>query len=216
VVVFADGRSVGHLEVPPSPEVLDAALGLLRSGHRAVHSLDDQGGTVLVEAWVPSPRLVVVGVGDLVAALSRQAALLDWEMATTEDGGAIDDLLAWGGASSALVMLSHDPEIDAPAMAKAVGRGTAYIGAMGSRRTQARREAQLQELGVPTGEIGRIHRPIGLDLGGSRPAEIAMAICAEILAARCGRDGRPLTQRQAPIHDRPAQSRARAQPAAAG
>lgn len=218
LVVFADGRTAGHLEVAPGPEVLDAAVGLLRSGHRSVHSLEDQGGSVCVEAWVPSPRLIVVGAGDLVDALSRQAALLDWELATAKDGGAIDDLLDWGGASSALVMLSHDPETDAPAMAKALGRGAGYVGAMGSRRTQARREEQLQELGVPAAEIGRIHRPIGLDLGGSRPVEIAMAICAEILAARSGRDGRPLMQRQGPIHDHPGQRRqsTSSQPAAAG
>lgn len=203
LVVFADGRSVGHLEVAPGPEVLDAAVESLRAGHRAVHSLEDQAGVVIVEAFVPSPRLIVVGEGELVTALTRQAELLEWELAESGDGSAIDDLLDWGGASSALIMLSHDPKVDAPALARALARGIGYVGAMGSRRTQSRREERLKELGVPTGDIERIHRPIGLDLGGRRPAEIAMAICSEILAVRCGRDGRPLATRQAPINDHP-------------
>lgn len=218
LVVFADGGFAGRLEVAPGPEVLDAAVRSLRAGHRAVHSLEDHGGVVLVEAWVPAPRLIVVGEGDLVEALSRQANLLDWELAASPDGAAIGDLLDWGGASSALIMLSHDPKVDAPALAEALARAIPYAGAMGSRRTQSQREERLRQLGVPSADIERIRRPIGLDLGGRRPVEIAMAICAEILATRCGRDGRPLAQRQAPINDHPGERRRRAssQPAATG
>ena len=209
LVVFADGRSAGHLDVAPGQEVLDTAVGLLRAGHRAVHPVEDQGGVVIVEAFVPSPRLIAVGDGELVDALTHQADLLEWELAASADGAAVDDLLEWGGTSSALIMLSHDPQVDAPALARALALGIGYVGAMGSRRTQARREERLQQLGVAAGDIERIHRPIGLDLGGRRPAEIAMAICAEILAARCGRDGRPLTERLAPINDHPGERRGR-------
>jgi xanthine dehydrogenase accessory factor len=218
LVVYADGTSAGHLDLAPSPELLSAAASLLRGGHRAVHRLEDQGGVVLLEAWVPSPRLIVVGAGDLAGALTRQAGLLDWELEATEDGAEIDGLLDWGGISSALVMLSHDPKVDAPALAAALSRRIGYVGAMGSRRTQTRREERLAELGVPAGDIERIHRPIGLDLGGRRPTEIAMAICAEILAVRCGRDGRPLTERQAPINDHLGERRrsASSRPAATG
>jgi xanthine dehydrogenase accessory factor len=218
LVVYADGACAGHLDLAPSPELVSAAAGLLHGGHRAVHRVEDQGGVVLLEAWVPSPRLVVVGAGDLVEALTRQAGLLDWELEATEEGAEVDGLLDWGGTSSALVMLSHDPQVDAPALAAALARRIGYVGAMGSRRTQARREERLAELGVPASAIERIHRPIGLDLGGRRPTEIAVAICAEILAVRCGRDGRPLTQRQAPINDHLGERHrsASSQPAATG
>jgi xanthine dehydrogenase accessory factor len=201
LVVYSDGTCAGHLEVAPGAELLDAAASLLHSGHRAVHRVEDQGGVVLLEVWVPPPRLIVVGDGDLVDALTHQAGLLDWELEASGDGADFGRLLDWGGASSALIMLSHDPQVDAPALAAALARRIAYVGAMGSRRTQARREERLAELGVPAGDIERIHRPIGLDLGGRRPVEIAMSICAEILATRCGRDGRPLRRRQAPIND---------------
>lgn len=203
LVVHPDGGCAGQLEVPPAPQVLDAAAGLLRSGHRAVHRFEDEHGVVLAEAWVPAPRLIVVGSGELVESLAGQAGLLGWESEATGDGAGIDDLLQWGGTSCALVILSHDPGVDAPVLASALSRQIAYVGAMGSRRTQARREQRLREAGVPEHQIESIHRPIGLDLGGRRPGEIAMAICAEILAVRCGRDGRSLTQRQAPINDHP-------------
>jgi xanthine dehydrogenase accessory factor len=201
MVVHPDGRSAGRLTVPPGPEVLEAAVGLLRSGQRAVHRLADEHGVVLVEAWVPAPRLIVVGSGELATALERQAGLLGWELEATEGGAGVGGLLDWGGTSSALVVLSHDPQVDAPAIALALERRVSYVGALGSRRTQARREERLRDLGVADSLVEQIHRPIGLDLGGRRPAEIAMAICAEILAVRCGRDGRPLAQRQAPIND---------------
>jgi xanthine dehydrogenase accessory factor len=71
---------------------------------------------------------------------------------------------------------------------------------MGSRRTQSRRLDTLRAEGVAEEALERIHRPIGLDLGGRRPPEVALAIVAEILAVRSGRDGRPLKRRDGPIH----------------
>ena len=97
-------------------------------------------------------------------------------------------------------MLSHDPHVDAPALATALAGHVSYVGAMGSRATQSRRAERLLASGVTQQEIDRIHRPIGLDLGGRSSPEVALAIVAEILACHTGRDARPLRDRGGPIH----------------
>jgi xanthine dehydrogenase accessory factor len=206
-VVHPDRRWAGAVGAGPGSqppdEAVAAAIDLLDAGQTGQHLLDHPLGTFLIESWVPDPRLVVVGSGDLVASITAQAKLLGWLTRSTEDLSGLGELLDWGGATSALIVLSHDAHLDAPALADGLARGIAYVGAMGSRRTQSRRVERLAELGVTDTEIARIHRPIGLDLGGRRPAEVALAICAEILAVRSGRDGRPLQQRQGPIHGKP-------------
>ncbi|OUC08126.1 hypothetical protein RY27_10855, partial [Litorilinea aerophila] len=83
-----------------------------------------------------------------------------------------------------IVVLTHDEKIDNPALAYAVRSRARYIGALGSRKTHARRVAVLKEMGVSDEEIARIRAPIGLDLGGRSPEEIAVAIMAEIVAVR--------------------------------
>jgi xanthine dehydrogenase accessory factor len=211
LVVGADGSTWGRMPGDRQAAVSEATQ-LLASGHSATRRLEDPDGTVLVEAWVPAPRLVVVGSGDLVGAISAQAALLGWattsldESPPTGDDGAwpaMDEALAWAGASAALVVLSHNPHIDVPALGTGLDRGLPYLGAMGSRRTQSRRLERLTAAGRSRAELDRIHRPIGLDLGGRTAPEVALAICAEILAVRCGRDGRSLQDRDGPINDRP-------------
>jgi len=158
---------------------------------------------VLIEAWVPAPRLVVVGTGELVTALDAQGQLLGWDCRATAQGKDLAELLDWAGATAALIVLSHDPEIDTPALAVALARGVPYVGALGSRATQSRRLERLAAAGVDATAIDRIHRPIGLDLGGRKASEVALSIAAEILAGHRGRDGRPLRDRQGPINDRP-------------
>ncbi len=204
VVVHPDGslESAGATATAPEAAVA-TALELLASGHTGSRRVEDPAGMLLVEAWVPAPRLIIVGAGELVAALESQGALLGWEARSTEDASALGELFAWGGAASALVVLAHDAHVDVPALAAGLAAGVDYVGAMGSRRTQSRRLERLRADGVAEALLDRIHRPIGLDLGGRGPAEIALAICAEILASRSGRDGRPLAQRDTPIHDRP-------------
>jgi xanthine dehydrogenase accessory factor len=193
---------------PPSEAgpLAGLAAEVLASGHSAVRSVEVGGAQVLVEAWVPPPRLVVVGDGDLVDALTSQAALLGWGATSIERSDGLDDALAWAGGSAALVVLSHDPHVDVPALRLALESGVGYVGAMGSRRTQSRRLERLAADGVDRALLDAIHRPVGLDLGGRSAPEVALAICAEILAARTGRDGRSLRDRTGPIHDRPAAS----------
>lgn len=200
MVVRADGSWSGALAVGDPDHLAAQAVELIAAGGHGLRRVEDGAGVVLIESWVPDPRLVVVGEGDLVDAIRAQAGLLGWE---TRSGVTVADAeagLAWAGESAALVMLSHDGTVDLPVLRQALDSRVAYIGAMGSRRTQSARIERLKAAGVDEATFERIHRPIGLDLGGRRPAEVAMAIVAEILAVRSGRDGRPLAQRQGPIH----------------
>ena len=85
------------------------------------------------------------------------------------------------------VFLTHDPKIDNPALAVALASPARYVGALGSRRTHARRVEALRELGVPEAQIARIHAPVGLDIGASTPEEIALAVMAEVVAVKNGK-----------------------------
>jgi xanthine dehydrogenase accessory factor len=159
-------------------------LGRRRAG-RDLHTTDE--GLVLIETCPAVPRLVIVGEGELAGLLDAQARLLGWH-ATVEPAaeGAVR-LLAERPAAACLIVLSHEPDVDVPVLYDALTRGVPYVGALGSRRTQARRAAELAGAGLDDARLGRIHGPIGLDLGARTPAETALALCAEVLAALDGR-----------------------------
>ena len=96
------------------------------------------------------------------------------------------------GPADAVAVLSHDVKFDEPAIVAALARGCRYVGAIGSRKTQADRRARLRAAGIADDDLARLAGPIGLDLGGRSPEETALAIMAEIVAARRGGTGRPL------------------------
>jgi xanthine dehydrogenase accessory factor len=89
-----------------------------------------------------------------------------------------------------VAVLAHDLKIEQPALTAALRSPARYVGVLGSRKTHAKRVQALIDAGMTQAEIGRLHAPIGLDLGGRRPEEIAVSIAAEIVAARNGR-GQP-------------------------
>jgi xanthine dehydrogenase accessory factor len=91
-----------------------------------------------------------------------------------------------------VAVLSHDPKLDDPALRVALRSPAYYVGALGSQRTQKLRRRRLAEAGLTEAEIGRLHGPIGLDLGAHSPAEVALSILAEIVAVRAGLDTRRL------------------------
>jgi xanthine dehydrogenase accessory factor len=101
------------------------------------------------------------------------------------------------GPNDAVAVLSHDVKFDEPAIVEALRRGCRYVGAVGSRKTQADRRARLLEAGVAPDRLADLHGPVGLDLGGRAPAETALAILAEIVADRYGGSGAPMRQRSA-------------------
>ena len=165
----------------------------------AVHDL-------FCDVYPPSPKLYVIGAVHVAIHLCRFARELGFRtvvidprtaFATAERFADADELDArWPEEALAdrrldegsyLATLAHDQKIDLPALAAALRSPARYIGALGSKRTHARRVAALQELGFDANDIARIRSPIGLDLGGRRAEEIALAVIAEIVAASHGR-----------------------------
>lgn len=142
-----------------------------------------------------SYSLRVVGDGPVADALTTMSAPLGWDVTTTTDDVTVPEGL------DALVVTSHHEGVDAPVIRAALAAGTAYIGAMGSRRTQERRREWLLAHGVDEADLARVHAPIGLDIGADGPAEIAVSILAEVVAVRAGRDAvASVSSRSGPIH----------------
>ncbi|MGW3173382.1 XdhC family protein [Streptomyces sp. NPDC001153] len=173
-------------------EAVERARELLsrRRTGRDIRPTDD--GLILIETFPAVPHLVIVGGGELAELLARQARLLDWH--ATMESAAEDAvrLLAQRPAAACLIVLSHEPDVDVPVLSAALTTGVPYVGALGSRHTQDRRAADLAKAGLDEELLGRIHGPIGLDLGARTPAETALAICAEVLAALDAREVRVL------------------------
>jgi xanthine dehydrogenase accessory factor len=157
-------------------------------------------GEVFAEAVSPPPRLVAVGAGDIAEALCALARPLGWHtvvvdpragLATRERVPSADELLvAWPeeievDADTAVVSLVHEERLDIPALRRAVEGGAFYIGALGSKRAQEKRREQLGDL------LDQVRGPVGLDLGGETPSEVALEILAEMLAVRKNRVPQP-------------------------
>jgi len=156
---------------------------------------EEQGRTVFAELVAPPPRLVAVGAGDIAEALCALAKPLGWRtivvepragLATRERVPSADELvLAWPDevevdADTAVISLVHEERLDIPALRAGVEGGAFYVGALGSKRAQEKRREQLGSLAE------EVRGPVGLDLGGQTPAEIALEIVAEILSVRTG------------------------------
>ncbi len=183
-------------------------------------SLDLEDGTlVFVESVHPAPRMVVVGAVDTSEAVCKMANILGWrtvvidpraKFATRERlPSAQEIVVAWPDEAyerigleraDSVIVLTHDPKVDDPAISEALRRGASYVGALGSRRTQATRRERLLESGVPEADLDRVHGPVGLDIGAATPQETAVSIVAEVIGARAGRSGRNLTATTGRIH----------------
>ncbi|MCD2196329.1 XdhC family protein [Actinomycetospora endophytica] len=173
-----------------SPALDDAALehvrGLLRRGATTTDRTELAGTDVLVDLWVPVPALLVAGAGAIAGALEAQAVVLGWgyrQVAGVEETAAA---VAAFTDADVLVLLDHDPAFDA-ALVAGLRHGRGFLGALGSRRTQAARRERLLAAGIAEADLARIHGPVGLDLGARTPAETAVSIVAEVVAARSGR-----------------------------
>jgi xanthine dehydrogenase accessory factor len=170
-----------------------------RSGKSGTVEAD--GAQLFLNVQVPPAKAVVVGAVHISQALAPMAKGLDLDVtvvdprtafATPERFPGVPVLAEWPDAViprlgldryTALLALTHDPKIDDPALAAALKAECFYIGALGSKKTHARRVERLTEAGFADVDIARIHAPIGLDIGAVSPAEIAVAILAEMVAA---------------------------------
>ena len=142
--------------------------------------------------------LLVVGDGEVAAALDATARVLGWTPVTVNS---LEDTAAALDRADAVVVLSHHDGLDGPALAAALSSDARYVGAMGSRATQARRRDWMRANGVSEEAIDAVHGPAGLDIGADTPAEIAVAIVAEIIALDRGAAATgSLSKRSGPIH----------------
>jgi xanthine dehydrogenase accessory factor len=200
----ADGRRTVVLTGPElaeshgdlgDPEVSERARKLLRWGatstERFTVRIDEAGLDVLLDLWVPSPTVLVVGSGAIGAALLEQAALLGWAGEHLTGLGEARRRVAEFTDADVLVLLDHAGAFDA-LLADGLKAGRGFIGALGSRHTQAARRRRLTEAGLSEHELGRLHGPVGLDLGARTPAETAVSIVAEVIAELSGRGGTAL------------------------
>jgi xanthine dehydrogenase accessory factor len=157
---------------------------------------------VFIDVLRPSPTLVIIGGAHIAVVLAQLAQLMGYHTEIIDPRRAFISVArfptadsvsrAWPdkalaanppGPDTAVVTLSHDPKIDDPGLAAALTGEAFYIGALGSRKTNAKRRERLAALGFSEEQLARIRAPVGLDIGADNPEEIALAIMAEIVAA---------------------------------
>ncbi|HEV2503499.1 MAG TPA: XdhC family protein [Mesorhizobium sp.] len=164
-------------------------------------SVEAEGRTFFLNAHLPQPRLVVIGAVHISQALAPMARIAGYPVEIIDPRTAFatpdrfpdvplhaewpQDVLAQQPLDgyTALAAVTHDPKIDDFALKAALDARCFYVGALGSRKTHARRVERLLALGAGTEDIARIHAPIGVDIGAASPAEIAVAVLAEVIDA---------------------------------
>lgn len=197
---------------PAIPACRDEALATLGRLSSTVVTLDLAGTAteVFLEVLPRRPVLLLIGAVHIAAELVYMARPLGYRVIVADgrEGfltrerfpDADELLLAWPEevfqrvpvtSATAICVLSHDPKFDEPALDLALRSPAGYIGAIGSKATQKERRERLRTAGFDDATIGRLHGPIGLDIGGREPGEIALAILAEITAARYNRTPPP-------------------------
>jgi xanthine dehydrogenase accessory factor len=190
-------RLVPEHAIASDPDA-DVLADRLRQGRSGLVEIG--GRSVFFSVQVPPVKLIAVGAVHISQALAPMARGLDLDVtvvdprtafATPERFPDVPVVAEWPDAAlprlgldryTALLALTHDPKIDDPAISAALGAECFYIGALGSKKTHARRVERLAGLGFAEADLARIHAPIGLDIGAVSPAEIAVAILAEIVA----------------------------------
>ena len=184
-----------EISADPLRDVLEKHLHSGKSGME-----EEAGDRVFITVHVPPPRLVITGAVHISQVLAPMARMLGYDVtivdprtafATADRFPEIKVIPDWPDVAlpplgidhyTAFVALTHDPKIDDPALLHALARDCFYIGALGSKKTHARRIGRLMEQGVSEADIARIHAPIGFSIGAVSPAEIAVAIMAQITA----------------------------------
>ena len=195
--------SLGHTALDQAALARAAEAMEARRTTRISLPVEGQEWDLLIDVHAPQERLVIVGAVHIAIPLvsfARELGLYTVVIdarpifATQDRFGHVDELIrSWPdealqemklNESSYVVTLTHDEKLDTPALICALDHPVGYIGALGSKRTHAKRVTALREAGVSDEQISRIHAPIGLDLGGRSPGEIALAIMAEIVQIR--------------------------------
>ncbi|HEX4804608.1 MAG TPA: XdhC/CoxI family protein [Conexibacter sp.] len=230
-LALVDGEAIGALGAGAllDRNVAQDLQGMLDSGRSAVVRYALDGSRLGAEQRVHlhchalPPSMVVFGAIDFSAALAPMARALGFRVTISDPRAAFarsprfsraaQVVVGWPeqtldaralGPRDVVLVFSHDPKLDVPALTAALRTDAGYIGALGSRQTTADRNRRLREAGVTDAELARIFAPCGLDIGSATAEETAVAILAEIVAHRAGRGGRPLRETDDSIRPREA------------
>jgi xanthine dehydrogenase accessory factor len=221
-----DGEVIGTLG---RSDLLDRnvtreAQGCLAEGKTTIRRFGFDGATlgaelrVHIRSFAPPPRMFIFGAIDFSAALAPFAAQIGYDVTICDArdrfarsarfASAAHVAIGWPqevmigvelGARDVVLVFTHDPKFDEPALLAALRTDAGYIGALGSRRTAADRAARLRSAGATDEDISRIHSPCGLDIGSRTAEETAVSVLAEIIATRANRPAAPLRQTSGPI-----------------
>ena len=202
ILVEEDGSVTGTISEELDKRALEMAKETLAQGESR-RAMLNEGTEVFLEVLLPPPTLIAVGGVHITIALMALAKTLGYRTVVIDPRTAfgnqerfpnVDRLIQrWPEEafeeipltrSTAVAMLTHDPKLDDPALKIALPSLAFYVGALGSKTTQAKRRQRLLEDGLTEEQLKRLHGPIGLEIGAGTPEEIAMSIMAEVVAAR--------------------------------
>jgi xanthine dehydrogenase accessory factor len=226
-IAIADDKLTGSLGIA---ELLDRSVardarGQLDEGVSRIRRYG-AGGEVMgsdvavyIQAFSSAPRMVIFGAIDYSAEIAKLGSDVGYEVticdarepfvASARFSRHAEVVVDWPdrymqgralGPRDVVLVFTHDPKFDEPALIAALGSGAGYVGALGSRRTQEKRIERLRDAGLDDEEIARIHAPCGLDLGARTPSETAVSVLAEVIAVRANRTGESLRETSGPIH----------------
>jgi xanthine dehydrogenase accessory factor len=205
------GPTLGSLGAGlPAQVIIDDMLAMLARAESGIRSYATPAGDiqVFIETYPPPPTMFIVGAVHIAIPLVTFAKTLGFRVVVVDARGAFatperfahaDELImAWPdealegklNSNSFVVLLTHDPKLDDPALKVALPSPARYVGALGSPRTHEKRLARLREEGMPEMQLARLHAPIGIKLGANTPEEIAVSIIAEVVAAKHGLTGK--------------------------
>ncbi len=214
LLVFADSSTHGTLGSSVLDEqVTKDADQAIWTGAASTHTYtleqtdEQQQFDIFIEGFPPPPALIIVGAGHIAIPLTTFAKTLNYRVividarsafATRERFPHADEIIVeWPdevlqqmdlNPSTSIAVLTHDPKFDEPTLKVVLSKRVGYVGAIGSRKTGAERAERLKKQGLSDEQLKRIHGPIGLNLGATEPEEMALAIMAEIVATRHGKD----------------------------
>jgi xanthine dehydrogenase accessory factor len=225
LAILADGTAGGLGIGLLDHNVERESRGFLADGVSRIRSYG-AGGEVMgdeldvcIQAFQSRPEMVIYGAIDYSVALARLAAELGYRVTICDARPAFaagrrfeevaEIVVDWPdrdlaqrrlGPRDVVLVFTHDPKFDQPALLAALRSEAGYVGALGSRRTQTERIERLRAAGLGDEDLGRLHAPCGLDLGARTPEETAVSILAEVVASRTGRGGDRLSETSGPIH----------------
>lgn len=210
LLVSSEGVAAGSIDSELDEQIVADALALLAEELSRVrqYSLGGAALDVFIETFPPPQRLIIIGGVHVAIPLHQIAKLLGYHVTVVDARGILatperfphadsimvewpDDALAalHLDSGTSVVVLTHDPKFDYPALLAAIQSPARYVGAIGSKNTNNKRMEALREMGATDDQMSRIFAPVGLDLGAKSPSEIALAVMAEIVAQRYGRNG---------------------------